>query len=390
MHSRLTFFPTTSLRRALRDAELGAVNAQQRLQLALDEGHALETELQKGRERHRDELTRLSDEHIARLNELANRLCGFESTSRSHGGTVEGEPGPSSASMLTASSPMAGAIAHLTEQWRSYVANQEKPSSRRPSSRSKSRKTDSDHADIRNRGERQRGVAAFLQETMVNLSNECSRAVRRARALEWELRGARQDARDQKTALDEARVERARLLARMTAAEAAVVASSHVVTMASSAGTVPVADVDNSFCRANSSSGGAVFAVASSDRGCAAGSREGGLGGHGPGSCTVAAFSLLEKRLQAAVEDLVTAEAARAAAEVGETAATERAAVTEVGAAGTRAAVDVLKAELERHKTMATEKVRADALEWRREIRVDIGRWWHDDLVSWKDECLVA
>lgn len=377
-----TSVPTMSLRRALRDAELGTVNARHRLQSAIDEGHALETELQTGRERHQGELTHLSDEHIARLNELAHRLCGFESTSRSHSGAVEGEPGASSTSMLTAASPMAGAIAQLTEQWRSYVANQEMPLPRRSSRQSKSLKTDSDDADITNRSERQRGVAAFIQETMVSLGNECSRAVRRARALEWELRGARQDARDRKTALDEARVERARLLARVTAAEAAVVASCHVVTMASSAGSVPAADVDNSFCFADGSSGGTVFAVTSLNRNNAAGSWEGGVGGHGPGTCTVAAFSLLEKRLAAAVEDLVAAEAARAAAEVGEMTATERAAAAEVEAAGARAAVDVLKAELERHKTMATDRVRADALEWRREIRADIGRWWHDDLVK--------
>lgn len=337
--------------------------------------------MHKARERHRDEINRLSEGQVTRLKEIANRLCVYDATLPSPGLLAAREGEFEASTKASVASPVANAIVQLEEQWRAYVAKAKPPSSSGESRKSRRREPHADGTDSRTGNERQGVAAAFLQEIATRLDNECARAVRHARALEWELRGVRRDMLDRANALEEARVERARLCARVTAAEVALVAASHTPTISLPTGNVSAAGVENSFYFAAGSSGGTAFAGGASARGSTPGSRQSGHG-DGPGSATIAAFSLLEKRLTAALEDLVTAEAARAAAEASEIAATARAEAAEVEATGTRATADVLKVELERHKAAAVDKLRTEALEWRREIRAEIGRWWQDDLAS--------
>ncbi|CAM9788122.1 unnamed protein product [Scytosiphon promiscuus] len=85
------------------------------------------------------------------------------------------------------------------------------------------------------------------------------------------------------------------------------------------------------------------------------------------------------------MEDLVTSGAARAAALAGEASANARAEAAEATAKGALAAADLLAAELERHKALASDEAAATAAEWRREIREELGRWWRDDLLALHD-----
>lgn len=335
------------------------------------EGLALEAELHKAREQHRDEITRLSEGHATRLKEFSDRLCVDGAVPRAVG-LISEEAETAAKAMAT---PVACAIAQLVEEWRSYIAeDHEKCEGGRNSYATKAQRrrcldtsnpTSSGHEQV---------VAEFLRETATRLDAKCCRAVRRARVLEWELCGVRQKATDASVALEEARVERARLSARAAAAEATVVACFSPV------GTVCVTDMASSSYMAGCNSGGDGFSRGILPGGFCGARATADAGRRG--SCTAAAFSLLEKRLAAALEDLVAAGAARAAAEAGEATATARAEAAEVDATGKRMEADKIEADLERDKALALEGLRTEALEWRRQIRVDLGRWWQDELVS--------
>lgn len=367
---------------ALRDAELGADDARQKRQSATDEGLALEAELRQARDRYRDEVNRLSEGHVTRLKEFADRLSSDGSILLPmEQKTFASEAGAKTEMAATMASPLMRAIAQLAEQWRAYVkeGGVDNTLRKRPSSsgkgdhRSQRTGTDEGGAAVRINCERQRAAVAFLQEMASRLDEECARAVRRARALEWELRGARQEALDSVVALEASRVERARLSARATLAEAAVAAASS--NSLSLSFTNSMAGPDNSLSFRTGSSGGGVFGLGAPTRG-----DSGGFGCR-QGSYTAAAVFLLEKRLDAAMEDLVAARAARGAAEAGQAAAMARAEAAEAHAAGTLASADVLEAELERHKASVSHSLQSEALEWRREIRAELERWWQEDLV---------
>lgn len=353
--------------------ELNADDGRRRLEAARAEGLALAVELQKSRERHRDEILRLVGEHDGRLKECANRLCADTAISQPRSRNL-GQGGTVTAAAALAP-PVVSAINELTEQLRACVEHEDRKQYHRRSPARDGRHLKG-KADSRRDGRGDRInfrqkllVTNFLRDTATRLDAECSRAVRHARALEWELRGVRQEAADAAAALEEVRAECARLSVRAAVAEAAVVAASCDIpaTGSSSAGYPnPVAS-----SIPESSSGGLKFVVS----GVAAGGGE-------RGGCTIAAVSLLEKRFSAAVEDLVAAAAARSAAEAGESAATARAEAAEGEATSARATVDVLRADLERHKASVADKMTTEGSEWRREIRAELGRWWHDDLVS--------
>lgn len=377
----LGFVRTFVFRSALRDAELGADDVQQRLSSARAEGNALAAELQTSRERHRDDVARLSKEHDTRIKECADRLFVGASPSQLYGPVFEEEGGAVRKTILV--SPVVSAISELAAQWRTWVATEdEKHRYRRRSTavaqarRCPENKPDSGLGDGGGSYEQHQLVTAFLRETATRLDAECSRAVRHARALEWELRGARQEALDAKITLEEVRTEAARLSARTAAAEAAVAAASFDITPPGrSYSTLPADPAASSL---PDSSGGVRFGFSITGSG-------GGGGGRGEvcrGMYTVAVVSLLEKRLAAALQDLVSSRAAKSAAEAGESAATARAEAAEAEATAARAAADVLSDELERHKSSVSSRMVEEAAGWRREIRSELGRWWQDDLVS--------
>ncbi|CBN80212.1 expressed unknown protein [Ectocarpus siliculosus] len=412
----------SQLRRALRDAELGADDACQRLASSRAECHALAVELRENRQQHREEVLRLSEAHDARIKECADRLsldgaslpqpplCGHGTRGRRRGATA-------TVAASVASSPVAAAIAELAAHWRAFVSNgmgdDYENDGNNKSRRRRRRQRTSTSADVigpsgggYRRGnetavpsgggggskgtvlsERQlTATATFLQETAVRLDTECSRAVRRARALEWELAGARRGQLDATTALEEAREEVCRLSARAAVAEASVAAASAAAAAAAAppAGKPSYADqlAESSSSSAmpgsGGGSGGGGIRFGGGDAGEEASTRTGRWSYY-----TVAAVSLLEKRFAAAVEDLVAAGAARAAAVAGEAAANARADAAEAAAREPLARADLLAADLERHKVSATmEQDGAAAAEWRREIRAELGRWWKDDLLA--------
>eukprot|EP00903_Cladosiphon_okamuranus_P006177 g6074.t1 len=442
----------SKLRSALRDAELGADDARQRLASARAEGHALAVELKASREKHREEVRRLLEAHDARVKEVADRFIVVDGGASvpplagADGGLVLGlrgarrggpvaaattAPTAAAAAALT-SSPVAAAIAELAAQWRAFVwretnVNEEGGGGdnghRRESSRRGGHRTSSSSAaaatttgqrfqeetalDARgnhtNRNIYKRGgggaggrggqrtfiserqllaTTTFLQETAARLDSECSRAVRRARAAEWELSGARRARLDATAALEEAREEVCRLSARTAAAESALAAATENQYLGAHAGGG--GHLSGSSCSVPDDSGATCGGQRNGASSCNFGGGGGGEAcrGAAPGSYyTVAAVSLLEKRFAAAVEDLVALGAAAAAARVGEAAANARAEEAEARATGARADADVLAAELERHKAAAADGVATQAEEWRREIRAELGRWWQDDVL---------
>ncbi|CAM9536480.1 unnamed protein product [Ectocarpus fasciculatus] len=402
----------SQLRRALRDAELGGDDACQRLASSRAECHALAVELRENRQQHREEVLRLSEAHDARIKECADRLSldgasplpqpplgGHGTRGRRRGATA-------TVAASVASSPVAAAIAELAAQWRAFVSNgmgDDYENDGNNKNRRRRRQRTSASADVPgpsgggyrpgnktavpsgggggSKGtvisERQfTATATFLQETAVRLDTECSRAVRRARALEWELAGARRGQLDAATALEEAREEVCRLSARAAVAEASVTAAVLPAGKPSYAGHLAESSSSSAMPRSGGS-GGVRFG--------GDGAGEGTSAGTGRWSYyTVAAVSLLEKRFAAAVEDLVAAEAAGAAAVAGEAAANARADAAEAAARESLTRADLLASDLERHKVSATDGAAADgaAAEWRREIRAELGRWWKDDLLA--------
>lgn len=379
-------------RGALRNAELGVKDAQRSLESARAEGHALSGELERCRERQRQEILRLSEKHDAGLKECADRLFAEapilkQSSDRIFGGGGGGRETAAVSAALRVS-PVASAIAGLADKWESFVAREyrikrcrikctfnaatARSVGRCPNEKAGGSRCGDGVADPK----RQQLARTFLQEIATRLDAECSRAVRRARAFEWELRGSRQEALDASTALEEARVEVARLSARMTAAEAVV------ITAASSLGNESLATGKNSadVMYSNLVAPGSVPGVGWSGASSSVGDGDGEV--WWTSSCTVAATFLLEKRLATAMEDLIATKVARAAAEEGEAAATSRAETAEARTMNARAATDVLGAELERHKSSASDELAAESTEWRREIRSELGRWWRDDLVG--------
>ena len=432
-------------RGALRDAELGADDARQRLASARAEGHALAVELRASRERHRDEIRNLTEAHDARVKEAADRLldvddgicgaCSVAPPPGEGGGGVEGGGGglglrgakrgggavaaaaaaapaataAAAAAALTCS-PVAAAIAKLAAQWRAFAwqetdANNTAAAGSGSGSghRSKSSRRNNNSGTKRGDGgggigqgggqrisisERQLlATTAFLQQTATRLDAECSRAGRRARAAEWELSGARRAQLDAAAALEEAREEVCRLSARTAATESALAAAAasaatHKHHPGAHAGHHVAVSSYPGPSSSNQAPGGGEWA-SNGHFGDGGGGGFEAWTGTGRGSYyTVAAVSLLEKRFAAAVEDLVALGAAAAAARAGEAAADARAEEAEARATNARADADVLAAELERHKAAAADEAAARAAEWRREIRAELGRWWQDDLVS--------
>lgn len=362
---------------------MGVDDIQRRLQAVGAEAQALVVELQMCRERHRDEILRLSDNHDAKLKEYADRLSVDAPLPLPRGRLLAGGGGGTGLTSTTVISPVASAIAELVGQWRTLFAQEKSKRRQRRAStaavaqgrrledKSGGRREDEDTS------EQQLHAAAFLQQTATRLDDECSRAVRHSRVLEWELRGARQGALDAKMAFEELRVEAARLSARAAAAEAAVAAGSFMTTPP--AGNSSLSCVNPAATSVLGGNGHDRFGLSASGA---------DVGKVRTGSYTVAAVSLLEKRFAAAVEDLVASETAKAVAEAGEAAATARAEEAEAEAMGARATADVLGAELERHKASALDGVAAEAAEWRREIRSELGRWWQDELVGGERMCL--
>lgn len=340
------------------------------------------------------------------------------------------------------SSPVAAAIAELAAQWRAFAWQEAEGADYVHHSKSSRRRqrASTTAADVsgtcrhhlgqraapasgsssligshrgREEGQRQTIISerqllattTFLQETATRIDAECSRAVRRARAMEWELARARRGQIDATTALEEAREEACRLSARAAAAEAAVTAAlpatsskpSYFVTAAPYAGH-PAAPSSYSVPESSRGGGGGgggggagrntnntKLGVDSftDSRGCSSGEEAWkGARTTTPHYYMVAAVSLLEKRFAAAVEDLTALRATSAAALAGESAADARAERAEAMAAVARADADVLAADLERHKVSVSERAAAEVTEWRREIRVELGRWWQDDLVG--------
>ena len=249
-------------RSALRDAELGADDAQRRLASARAEEHALAAELKASRERYRDDVARLSKEHDTRIKECADRLFIGASPSQLRGPILGGGKGAISKTTLV--SPVVSAITELAAQWCTWVATEHENRRRRRKStttaQAKRRPEDKTDFVLGDGGssEQQQFVTAFLRETATRLDAECSRAVRHARALEWELRGARQEGLDATIMLEEVRTEAARLSARAVAAEAAVAAASSDITPpARSHSTLPA---DPAVSSLPNSSGGIRFA----------------------------------------------------------------------------------------------------------------------------------
>lgn len=324
-------------------------------------------------------MARLSEEHDTRIKECADRLFVGASPSHLYGPGLE--EGRGVVRKTTLVSPVVSAIADLAAQWCTWVATEDEKRRHRQKStaaaQARRRPEDKTDGGLGDGGsyKQQQFVTAFLRETATRLDTECSRAVRHARALEWELRGARQEALDAKIRLEEVRTEAARLSARTAAAEAAVAAASFdIAPPAKTYSTLPANPTASSL---PDSSVGVRFGFSVTGNG--------GGGGGGEmcqGMYTVAAVSLLEKRLTAALEDLVSSRAAKSAAEAGESAAADRAEAAEAEATGARAAADVLSDELERHKSSVSSRMVEEAAEWRREIRNELGRWWQDDLVS--------
>lgn len=345
-------------------------------------------ELQKTREHHRDEIRRLSDSHDTRLRECTDRVLA--DTSPLPRPALRREPGDvgrsAVATAATTLTPVALAVVSLADKWRAY-AGQHCGTRRGKSAlaaaacsqhRSEAesftggQRNGGDKGGIKSKG--QLLVETFLRETVVRLDAECARAVRHARVLEWELHGARQEAVDVTAALEEARVEGARWSARVAVAEAALIAASQPAGGAHRTYADPTA---SAVAVAGGTAGDFNFGAS------VPGGRGGTRSGAAPqGSCTAASVSLLEKRLAAAMGDLVVTGAARAAAEAGEAAATARAEEAQGEAMAARATADMLGAELERHKASVSGAMVAEATEWRREIRSELGRWWNDDLVS--------
>lgn len=412
---------TSFCRSALRDAELGADDARQRLACARAEGHALAVELQECREKRREEVIRLSQEHDASIKECADRLLVNEDASlpQSPRNGLALRGGKRGAAATTAggrtSSQVAAAIAELAAQWRAFVWHETEDASHGYHSKSCRRcQRRSTAADVSgparhrlggkaapasgssftrscDRAEGQQifiserqllATTTFLQDTATRIDTECSRAVRRARATEWELARARRGQLDATTALEEAREEVCRLSARTAAAEAAVTAALPTTSKPSSIVTAaPYADhlATSSYPVPESSrrGDGGVASFADS-RGCSGEAWRGTR----TQNYTVAAVSLLEKRFAAAVEDLTALRATSAAALAGEAAANARAEEAQATVTMARAENDMLAAELERHKVSVSDAATAEVEEWRREIRVELGRWWQDDLVG--------
>lgn len=378
---------TPPRRNALRDAELRADDARLRLESARTDRASLAAELQKSRERHREEILRLSDEHCIRLKESAERFFtdaalqhprdqAFEKLGgKGKGGKVIGT------TSLAVESPVVAAINELAQVWRGCVkrGDIERRQKRANGRSSRDSRTDDAGSIPAHRGnevshERHELAAGFLVETAVRLEAECCGAIRHARALEWELRAARRQAVDANVALEEANVEGVRLSARAAAAEAALISTLHANPPAINL-TGSLGDSNNlrsEFQSYKRGVGGFNLTV------------DGGVGENGSGSSrsTVAAVWLLEKRHAAAIEDLISSRVARRAAEVGEAVATARAHAAEAEAKSARAAADVMSGELERHKSEVEDRIIAKASDWRREIRDELRRWWRDDLVG--------
>lgn len=380
--------PMSSIRSALRDAELRASDARQQLESARAEGHALAVELRATRESHRDQMLRVCKEHETRIREHVDRLFVDDSLPTSPGRTFAvglREVGTGAVSPVLVS-PIASAIGKLAQQWHTYFT----PGNKNTREEMRTSVTGgSDQVDIFPGGsggtrgvstnkvdsDRQLLASVFLQKIATRLDAECSRAIRYARALEHELRGVQQEAVDNAAALEEARMEVARLSARTSVAEAAINAITGIIPDAADRCFVTVhGDRSATFNAPGHGAGKTTL--------------DGAVGGAGGvsrtwrGSCTVAATSLLEKRHAAAVEDLIATSAARAAAEAGEATAMARAEAAEAEAVGLRAKADVVSAELERRKESALDGVTADVTEWRREIRNELGQWWRNDLVG--------
>lgn len=376
-------------------------------------------ELQGARERHRDEIRQQSEGHDTRLREFADRASFTDTPSLSllprssalgrdarDVGDVGGRTSAVTAAAAAASAaattltPVALAVVGLAEKWHTYAGRNNRGTRRsrsastaaaaptrglaEPSSGAQ-RDNDGGGGGGRVKSEGQLLVGSFLRETVVRLDAECARAVRHARVLEWELRGARQEAADAAAALEEARVDGARWSARTAVAEAALTAASHSVA-AGGANRQTYADPTASVVPPGSAGDDFNFNFGVNANSVPGGRTDGGGSTRSDavrqGTCTAASVSLLEKRLAAAMEDLVATGAARAAAEAGETLAAARAGAAEAEAMAARVAADMLGAELERHKASVSGAMATEAADWRREIRSELGRWWNDGLVS--------
>lgn len=351
-----------------------------RLESARTDGASLAAELQKSRERHREEILRLSDEHCTRLKESAERFCTDAALQHPRDQALEKKGGKGKGGQVVGTeTPVVAAINELAQLWRGRVKRRdtERRQKRGNCRSSRDSSTDGAGGTPASRGnevspERHELAAEFLVETAVRLEAECCGAIRHARALEWELRLARRQAADANMALEEAKVESARSSARAAAAEAALIPALHVNPPAINL-TGSLSDSNNLHSELQSyKQGVAGFNLAVDE----------GVGKNGNISSTVAAVWLLEKRHAAAIEDLVSSRVARRAAEVGEAVATARAHAAEAEAKSARAAADVMSRELERHKTELEDRVIGEVSDWRREIRDELRRWWRDDLVG--------
>lgn len=373
---------TPPCRSALRDAELRADDARLRLESARTDGASLAAELQKSRERHREEVLRLSDEHCTRLKESVERFCTDAVLQHPHDQALEKNCGKGKGKgghVIGMKTPVVAAIHELAQLWRGRVKRRDIERHQKPGNHRSRRDSSTDGAGgtSASRGnevspERHEIAAEFLVETAVRLEAECCGAIRHARALEWNLRLARRQVVDANVALEEAKVEGVRLSARAAAAEAALIPALHANSPAINL-TSSLGDSNNLRSELQSYKRGVAGFNLSVD---------GGVGGNGSISSTVAAVWLLEKRHAAAIEDLVSSRVARRAAEVGEAVATARAHAAEAEAKSARAAADVMSGELERHKTELEDRTIAEASDWRREIREELRRWWRDDLVG--------
>ncbi|CAM9228114.1 unnamed protein product [Choristocarpus tenellus] len=383
---------SSQLRRALADAEMRAVDSEQRLEQMRADVMALERRLGEERERCQLRGKALGEEHISRLKECADRLYGCE-PGNSVGGSVGTVPVPGRGDYGgdrggTGAGPAAKQLAGLLAGWWNACHPQRRKrggvpaglalnvqnvteveaggdiperdlgsiSKRGVQGGRSGRGVDQDQGQISNHARVRREFRAlevYLQETVMRLDSEGLRAMQRSRALEWELRGVREDMLETTASLEEAQTETERLSARLAVAEAVALASSmtSVPASASSVGLV-------------TAGGGSAIPTP-----------------NGSSSNSVAAVSLLEKRLAAAMEDLVAYAGALAASLVEAKEQRSRADQAEEEASIARKQADVLGTEMTRNKVKATEQLQEEAAEWRRNLRAELGRWWQSELV---------
>ncbi|CAN0456645.1 unnamed protein product, partial [Discosporangium mesarthrocarpum] len=379
LHERLRASGEESvkLRRALRDAEGGKADAEGRLERARAEGAALRRRLREERESHRQREQEREREHMERLKASVSRLQssgrsrqawdGGKGPGRNRGrsrararararGRVRDEEGESSGTEERNKESEDGTGS------RQKANRQEMPSRVHGGSRRMRDgvKSGSGQAHGRHIGTaRSRSLAAaYLRDTVCQLDSESFAAERRALALEWELRTAREEAIDATAAMEQARSEAARLSARLAVAEAAALAQHSAPSPSFPANTTGPPRVEEP------SMGGGCFATTTTSN----------------WSMTEAAVSLLEKRLAAALEDLVVAEGARAAAVRDAQEQRSRAKRAEGEVVTAQSFANTLQLEVARQKVEAAERVKEEALTWRRELRAEVEQWWGGEL----------